>query len=219
LVEEDTRRLCFLEALLTFVCFSVMDQFESAHKGDIQKLRVVLTVDNVDDLDSMGWTALHHATYRSHFECVKCCIEMKANVNARDLYGWTPLYMAAMYGNIDIVRILLDSNAIVDVSAKDKTALFIAIYNNSVDVARLLVERGAKVSNVELTKGMPVIPDWVTAYVMARSTCRNVSITMIGIHKYRRTNVTGNNDVNVLRLVSKHIWSSRMDDMWSQALH
>jgi hypothetical protein len=71
------------------------------------------------------------------------------------------------------------------------------------------------VSNVELDVLLPAVPDWVTNYVASRSNCRIVSIVIIGIHKYHRTNATGNNDINVLKLIGKHVWSSRMDDGWS----
>jgi hypothetical protein len=37
----------------------VMNQFEAAEMGDLQQLRVALTVNNVNAVDSDGWTALH----------------------------------------------------------------------------------------------------------------------------------------------------------------
>jgi hypothetical protein len=37
----------------------VMDQFDAAREGELQQLRVALTVNNVNDLDEDGWTALH----------------------------------------------------------------------------------------------------------------------------------------------------------------
>jgi ankyrin repeat protein len=113
---------------------------------------------------------------------------------------------------------LLDAGAIVDAKNSDgHTPLYWAIFSNHMDIARLLIDRGGKVSNVKLGVFLPAIPDWVTNYVASRSTrnCRIVSIVIIGIHKYRRTNLTGSNDINVLKLVAKHIWSSRMDGSWS----
>jgi ankyrin repeat protein len=37
------------------------DQFEAARDGDLQKMRVTLTVDNMNDVDRFGMTALHRA--------------------------------------------------------------------------------------------------------------------------------------------------------------
>jgi ankyrin repeat protein len=186
-----------------------MDQFKAAIVGDLQYLRVALTVNNVNDVDDSedGLTALHCAVNSGHFDCVKLCVEMGANVNTRALEGWTPLHVVSSMGRINFVRVLLDTGAIVDAADNDgETPLYDAISKNHVDIAHLLIDRGAKVSSIKMD-----IPDWVTTFIESRSNCRFAAITIIGVHKYRRTTVTGNNDINVLRLISKHIWSTRMD--------
>jgi ankyrin repeat protein len=175
----------------------------------------VLTTHNVDD---GGWTALHCAAYNGRVECAKVCVEMGANVNAVRVTGTTPLHFASMYGYIEVVRVLLDAGAIVDM--KDdagRTPMCFALEYNCVDIVRLLIDRGGKVSNVKLTDYRPAIPDWVNTHTTSKSRCRTISIFVIGIHKYHRTNITRNNDINVLKLISKHIWSTRMDDVWSKA--
>jgi ankyrin repeat protein len=182
-----------------------MDQFYAARHGDLQQLRVALTVNNVNDVYRAScWTVLHHAANNGYEECVKYCLEMDANVNARNRSGSTPLHIASWH--VNVVRVLLEAGAMVDPANNNGvTPLCFAIRNNCVYVSRLLIDRGAKVSNVQLKE---------ITFVKARCKCRLASITVIGIHKYHRTTVTGNNDINVLRLISKHIWSSRMDDGW-----
>jgi ankyrin repeat protein len=139
-------------------------------------------------------------------------VEMGANVNARDGDGLTPLHFASSVG---VVRILLDAGATVDAPENSGwTTLFLAIRYNFVDNARVLIDRGANVSNVKLDNDVPAIPDWVSTFVASRSNCRCVAIVIIGIHKYHRTHMTGNNDINVLKLIAKHIWSTRMDGNW-----
>jgi hypothetical protein len=108
----------------------------------------------------------------------------------------------------------LDAGAMVDGVSGGDTPLYRALCYKHDDVARLLVDRGAKVCKVELDERVPAIPDWVTTFVESRSNCRCAAIAIIGIHKYRRTTVTCNNDINVIKLISKHIWSARMDDVW-----
>jgi hypothetical protein len=197
--------------LLTVLLHRVMNQFLAARYGYLQELRDALTVDNVNDVDDGGFTALHWAADGGHVDCINYCIEMGANVNAHTGAGSTPLHFASTNGNVNVVRVLLNAGALVD--ATDRfgwTPLNCTIQYERVAVSPYLIDRGAKVSNVKLGNYQLAIPDWVAA----RSNCRCAANTIIGIHKYRRTNVTGNNDNNVIRLISKHIWSTRMVDVW-----
>jgi ankyrin repeat protein len=210
-----------LDFVFLFVCSHdvmfnrVMDRLKAAQEGDLPQLRVALTADNVNVVDvGHSWTALHYAANNGHDECVKFCIEMGANVNAHDRYGWTPLHLAP---NIPVLRTLLDASGTI-VDAKNNhgwTPLRIALQLCNVEYAQLQVDRGAKLSNVILDEFVPVIPDWISAFIESRSKCRYAAIVITGIHKYRRTTVTGNNDINVLRLISKHIWSTRMGIAWN----
>jgi ankyrin repeat protein len=198
----------------TMLFHRVMDQFDAAQHGDLQQLRVALTVNNVNNRNVVGRTALHNAAIRGGIDCVNYCIEMGAHVSARSHSGYTPLHYASLNGHVNVVRVLLDAGALIDAADNYGDApLYLAFCNKHGDVLRYLIDRGAKVSNVNLDNSLPSIPDWVT-FIESRSNCRTVSIAIIGIHKYRRTNVTGNNDINVLQLISKHIWSTRMDDVW-----
>jgi hypothetical protein len=148
-------------------------------------------------------------------DCVKCCLEMGANVNACTRLGDTPLRYATLFGHVNVICVLLDAGALVDMTNLfGSTPLYYAIRDKCVAAAQIFIDRGARVSNVKLDKELPVIPDWVTTFIELRFKCSCAAIAIIGIHKYRRTTVTGNNDVNVIKLVSKHIWSTRMDDMW-----
>jgi ankyrin repeat protein len=180
----------------------------------VQRLRELLTTNNVNDVDGIGYTAFYYAVWKGHVNCVKYCVEIHANVN-ETYYGWTPLHNASVEGHVDVVRILLDAGAMIDTTYNNRfTPLFFAIRNNRSSIAKLLIDRGAKIANVKLDNSLPTIPDWVNKIIASRSMCRDVAVVVIGIHRYHYTNVTGNNDINVLRLVSKHIWSTRMDDAW-----
>jgi len=59
-----------------------------------------------------------------------------------------PLYYAASYGLIEVVRIILDTEEGLDINAlggrAHATALHVAVYRDHIDVARLLLERGAE---------------------------------------------------------------------------
>jgi ankyrin repeat protein len=193
-----------------------MDHFTAALACNFQLLRATLTVDNVNDIDKQrGLSALQYAAGSAnagYLDCIKCCLEMHANVNVRAVNGSTALHFASTRGHADVVSLLLDVGAVVDVvNVHGCTPLYCAISYERIAIARHLIDRGAKVSNVKVDKDVPAIPDSVTLLVESRSKCRFVAIVIIGIHKYRRTNITSNNDINVLRLIGKHIWSMRME--------
>jgi hypothetical protein len=190
-------------------------QFKAARSGNSQQLRELLTVNNVDNMCERGWTSLHWATYNGRIECTQVCLEMGANVNARTtdldvkLESMMPLHFASSIGVVEIVRALLDAGAEVDAKLRDgRTPLNFAIRFNHFDIARLLVDRGARVSNIKLD--VSVIPDWLANYVESRSRCRHIAIIIIGHGKSLWAY-----DINVIRLIGKHIWSSRMDSDWS----
>jgi ankyrin repeat protein len=195
-----------------------MDQFTAAREGNLQGLRDVLTTHYMNDRDC-GWTALHNAAQYGNLGCVKYLIEMRANVNARTISGWTSLHYAS-HGYVDVVRVLLDAGAMVDGAMVDTidedvwTPLYYAIRYDHPEITKLLIDCGAKVDNVKLDDDVPTIPKWITTFIASRSKCRVVSIVVIGIHKYHRTNITGNNDINVLKMIGKYVWSTRMSDVW-----
>jgi ankyrin repeat protein len=195
-----------------------MDQFRAAEVGDLQRLQQLLTPHNVDSASIYSSTVLHSAAAFGHVDCVKWCLEMRANVSACAPGRLTPLHFASSNGYVDVVRVLLDSGASIDATSdKGYAPLDLAIQCNRIDAVRFLIDRGAvEVSSFKLNKREPAIPDWVDSIIASRLNCRSISIIIIGAHKYRRTNITGNNDNNVMRLIAKHIWSSRMDELWKK---
>jgi ankyrin repeat protein len=192
-------------------------QFDDACWGVLMQLRAKVNADNVNETDLYGWSVLHHACEHGQVECVKYCVELGANVNLCANHGLTPLMCAKKCGAtgkglLEIVRILLDAGATVDcMGVHQMTSLFIAIHTSEYHVAALLIDRGARLANVLLNKTVPRIPDWINTIVTFRCRCRRTAFVLIAIHKYQRTMVTGNNDIHVLKLIGKHIWSHRMD--------
>jgi hypothetical protein len=140
---------------------------------------------------------------------------MGAKVDARSSVGETALHRASCRGHVAIVRVLLCAGASVDATVdRGYNPLYYAIRYHQLEVARVLIDAGASVSKVKLNIYLAVIPDWVHELVSARTLCRRASMTLIGVHKFHRTQITGANDVNVIRHISKHIWSLRLDNAW-----
>ena len=99
--------------------------------------------------------ALMWAVSEKHPEVVRLLLDHGADIHARSAVqtgrsrrrgsgGYTPLLFAARVGDATSVRILLDAGANVDDTAEDGlSALTLATVRGHVDVATLLLERGA----------------------------------------------------------------------------
>jgi ankyrin repeat protein len=84
-------------------------------------------------------------------DCIKFCIEMGANISGHDIDGNTALHNASWNGHVNVVRVLLDAGVIVDVANSiGWTPLCCAIRFKHVDVGHTLIDRGARVSIVNL---------------------------------------------------------------------
>lgn len=62
---------------------------------------------DVNNIDSNGWTPLHHACYIGDLESAQFLIENGSKVNAFSNKNRTPLHFAAMNNHADLIQILL----------------------------------------------------------------------------------------------------------------
>ena len=117
----------------------------AAEDGDTAAIRqLVEDCANVDITAPDGQTALMAAVANDHANAVRLLIETGANVNATDKDGVTAL-MWAVGGSYDTVRLLIERGAEVNATNKDgETALMWANEEDRADIARLLIEHGAK---------------------------------------------------------------------------
>jgi ankyrin repeat protein len=134
----------------------------------------VLTTKNVNDVEktngglrtnraATGRTALHWTVFGGNVDCVKFCLEMGANVNVHDKSGRTSLHYATTCKSVldlNIANVLLDAGALVDAPENNGwTPFYCAICSKREYVARLLIDRGAQISNVILNSYLHAIPD------------------------------------------------------------
>jgi ankyrin repeat protein len=67
---------------------------------------------NLNNMDSNGWTALHHAAYNGDFESAAILIkDGGANVNSYSNQQRTPLHFAALNNHKTIIWLLLANGA------------------------------------------------------------------------------------------------------------
>lgn len=101
--------------------------------------------------DKHGEMAIHWACWNGHYEVVQLLIDHKAEVNARAKWNQsTPLIIAAVNGHVSIAELLLDYGAEIDAEWAQKqiglSALSEACHHNRLEVAQLLLDRGASTS-------------------------------------------------------------------------
>lgn len=185
--------------------------FASAiRNGDVNELRNHITPQNVNDVIRDDKAILHMLCFNGALEAVKWCIlEMGADINL--CFKSTPLFEACLCVRVDVIRFLLDCGALTDKTRNGYLSpLLMSIYNKNVDIVKILIDYGAKLP-VRDYDDDPYLFDEIIEYVKRRNFIRSYAIQMIGIQKFKLSTVTRLQDVNVLALIGKHVWSFRME--------
>ncbi|KAF7331871.1 Cyclin-dependent protein kinase inhibitor [Mycena kentingensis (nom. inval.)] len=102
---------------------------------------------HVSKMDAYGRTALHYAAMNGHAEICRRLLQTDLSPDERDMDNYTPLVYATMKGSVDCVKVLLeDGKAKIEPSApaSDPIPLSLASRSGHLDVASLLLERGAR---------------------------------------------------------------------------
>ncbi|CAF3593831.1 unnamed protein product [Rotaria sp. Silwood1] len=128
---------------------------ELAKKGNLERLRKLLTPENVNCRDPLGRnsTPLHLAAGYNHYEIAQFLLENGGNPNAVDKGGLIALHNASSFGHVDVATLLINYHS--DVNARDnwsytplheaasKGRTQLSLHNASsfghVDVATLLI--------------------------------------------------------------------------------
>ena len=103
----------------------------------------------LESQDAQNATPLVCAAAENRSALLRCLLDNGANIEAENEDGLTPLLQVAKLGTAAQVQLLLDNGANID--ARDKTTGSKAIHmaarhNGSLDVAILLLERGAQIN-------------------------------------------------------------------------
>lgn len=114
---------------------------------DAESVKLLLRSDeDVNQTDSSGRTALHHAVLNHNSEIVQLLLGASADLNRADKQGFTALHLAAQNHRIDVARNLLEHGAVIDPLDKNgNTPLFRAVFESRGrgDMIRLLLAHGA----------------------------------------------------------------------------
>jgi ankyrin repeat protein len=104
----DGKLSIFGEAPIHKAVLSKMREAEKSHALQA----IIESKANMDNMDSNGWTALHHAANNGDFDSAVILIrDGKANVNAYSNQQRTPLHFASLNNHKDIIKLLLSNGA------------------------------------------------------------------------------------------------------------
>jgi ankyrin repeat protein len=119
-----------------------------AHFDDVEAADVLLSAGaRVDAVNDYGVTPLSLAVGNGSARMVARLLTAGANADLMLPSGETPLMTAAWVGSVDVASLLLDKGAKINhqEGAKGQTALMWALFENHLEMARLLVLRGADI--------------------------------------------------------------------------
>lgn len=135
----------------------VMRLFSAAQAGDVDNVGVALDLGTNVNIQATrdGSTALHVAARAGQAGVVRLLLDRGADPLLRDSMNMVPLMHTVDKDAVECARMLLDAGTPVDVTgftsrdgAAESTTLILAAERGALEVAKLLVTRGADVNHV-----------------------------------------------------------------------
>jgi ankyrin repeat protein len=130
---------------------------KAAEKGSLGIMKILL--DNgisVNLTNTNNSTPLHFSAEFSHLEAPKFLVERGAAINKTNKYGYTPLMLAAYCGKLEIFCYLTEICADINIGNANNTALHIAAESGSVNIMKLLLDKGISVNLTNKNDSTPL---------------------------------------------------------------
>lgn len=160
---------------------------------------------NPNILKETRFSPLVYAVRRNNMNIVLLLLKYNADPNGVDCINDTPLHYAA-YAFTRFIPILLAHGAQVEsINIYKKTPLADAIAMGNIPAVHLLLDAGAKISNVVIT-----IPKCIQDIVHTRSRAKHIIVTFFALNK--RTKRIHKDLTNVIGAM---IWETRRDEVWA----
>lgn len=112
---------------------------------------------DVDNMDSNGWTALHHAAHNGDLESAQQLLNSGAKVNSYSNQQKTPLHFAAMNNHTQVIQLLISRNAEIEWNDEQKcTPLHLACKKGNLESVALLLNQGANIYAQDFRQWTPL---------------------------------------------------------------
>ncbi len=173
--------------LLTLSIAAAEPLVKAAKNGDFQNVKDLLGNDpsKIDAKDEEGYTALHWACMRAHWDIAKYLIEKGADLNVVGGDGGTQINWAVHHDNVDIIQTLIDKGAKLNIRNQwGMTELHTAIWRGNIHVVEYLLDHGSD-PNIKTNEG------WTAMHYAYRSGHDDV----IALLKKRGVSMTEKDDM------------------------
>lgn len=88
--------------------------FDAIDQGDLEKVKSIITQQNINTKYFGGYTSLHYAVFCDKVDIVKYLISQGADTNAQRDDNTSVLHTAKFFGIDEIIKCLVDAGATVD---------------------------------------------------------------------------------------------------------
>ena len=119
---------------------------EAAKNGDLKTVKTILELDPsmLNAKNQNGYTALHWACMRAHWDTAKYLIEKGADLNVVGGDGGTQINWAVHHDNVEIIKLLVENGAKLNIQNKwGMSELHTAIWRGNINVVRFLLDQGS----------------------------------------------------------------------------
>ena len=111
---------------------------------------------NIKITDKRNRSLLHIAVYNDDNKMVKVLLEEGADVNFQDLKGYSPLHLAIRHQYDKVIKTLICNGADPDTCTEAGSVLHYAIVHKNVELALLLLDKGADINIPDKNKKSPL---------------------------------------------------------------